>query len=309
MPLRGKKRRHQKTPRLSPIILEPLEQRQLLTALPVDPLAASSGSNIPSWFTVYGGTNMASQIISDHALQTISNNTVSGSTSYVYNLVSTTNSVQQQTVQVDNNYYAGTGSTQFGLQARTNSTGNTFYALETSLISKTGNGSISIVKSDAGTVTTIATYNLSTVLSPALIVQFQDSLFSNNVYNMKFLVQTDAVNTSLTDLKAEIWQQGSAEPAAWQLSATDGDTNLQGTGYGGILEIPSSGTGVGTLNVVNGYAESTTGDPATITSFTSNTTDYTGTYPVTATFNASATYAHGTVSSYTINFGDGTTPK
>ncbi len=308
---RTKKRRHQKARRLCPIILEPLEQRQLLTALPVDPLAASSGSSIPSWFTVYGGSNMASQIISDHALQTISVNTVSGSTAYVYNAVSTTNSVQQQTVQIEDNYYAGTtaDSAQFGLQARTNSNNTNFYAMETSLFSQTGNGSISIVKSDAGTVTTLATYNLNTILSPAAVVQFQDSLYSpSNVYNMKFLVQTDTGNTSLTDLKAEIWQNGTVEPAAWQLATTNGDTNLQGAGNGGILEIPSSGSGKNATNLVNGYAESTTGDPATITNFTSNTTDYTGSYPVTATFNASATYAHGTISSYSINFGDGTTP-
>ncbi len=226
-------------------LLEPLEQRQLLTALPVDPLAVSSGSSIPSWFTVYGGSNMTSQIISDHALQTYAKNTISGATSYVYNGVSTTNSVQQQTVQIDNNYYAGTGSTQFGLQARTNSTGNTFYAMETSLFSKTGNGSISIVKSDAGTVTTLSTFNLSTVLSPASLIQFQDGQFTNNAYNMKFLVQTDATNTSLSDLKAEIWQQGTAEPTAWQLSITDGDSTLQGAGNGGIMEIPSTGTGRG----------------------------------------------------------------
>ncbi len=60
--------------------------------------------------------------------------------------------------------------------------------------------------------------------------------------------------------------------------------------------------------MVNNYAESTTGDPATITNFSASPTDYSGTYPTTVTFNASATYAHGTVSSYTINFGDGTTP-
>ncbi len=309
--LRSKKRRHQKAPRLCPIILEPLEQRQLLTALPVDPLAASSGSSIPAWFTVYGGSNMASQVITDHALQTVSLNTVSGATSYVFNSVSTTNSVQQQSVQIDDGYYAGTtaDSAQFGLQARTNSNNTNFYAMETSLFSKTGNGSISIVKSDAGTVTTLATYNLNTVLSPAAVIQYQDDFYSpNNIYNMKFLVQTDSGNTSLTDLKAEIWQNGTAEPTAWQLATTDGDTNLQGAGNGGILEIPSSGSGKEATNLVNGYAQSTTGDPATITNFTSNTTDYTGSYPVTATFNASATYAHGTISSYSINFGDGTTP-
>ena len=308
----SKKRRHQKARRLCPIVLEPLEQRQLLTALPVDPLAASSGSSIPAWFTVYGGSNMASQFISDHALQTVSNNTVTGATSYVYNLVPTTNSVQQQTVQIDNNYYFGTGSTQFGLQARTNTSGNTFYALETSLFNKTASGSISIVKEvsteNGGFPVTLATYNLNSVLSPATVIQFQDSLFTNNAYNMKFLVQTDTGNTSLTDLKAEIWLQGTAEPTAWQLATTDGDTSLQGAGYGGIMEIPSTGKGAGTLNVVNNYAESTTGDPATIANFTSNTTDYTGSYPVTATFNAAATYAHGTISSYIINFGDGTTP-
>ncbi len=284
-------------------------KRQLLTALPVDPLVATSGSSIPSWFTVYGGSNMASQIIADHALQTVSNNTVSGTTAYVYNGVAAVNTVQQQSVEIQNNYSAGTGSTQFGLQARTNSNDTTYYALETSLFAKSGNGSISIIKSVAGTVTTLATYNLTTTLSPAVEIQFLDSQYSNNVYNMKFLVQTDAGNSNLADLKAEIWLQGTAEPTAWQLSTTDGDTTLKGvSGYGGIMEIPSTGTGAGTFNVVNGYAESTTGDPATITNFTASPTDYTGSYPVTATFNAAATYAHGTISSYTIDFGDGTTP-
>ena len=298
-------------------MLEPLEQRQLLTALPVDPLAASSGSSIPSWFTVYGGSNMASQVITDHALQTVSLNTVSGATSYVFNSVSTTNSVQQQ---------SGSRSTTITTRARP--------PIRPSSASRPGPTPITpifmpwrpacsarpatarsassspVCTENGGFSTTLATYNyLNTVLSPAAIIQFQDSLYSpNNVNNMKFLAQTDSGNTSLTDLKAEIWQNGTAEPATWQLATTDGDTNLQGAGYGGILEIPSSGSGKNATNVINGYAESTTGDPATITNFTASPTDYTGSYPVTATFNASATYAHGTISSYIINFGDGSTP-
>ncbi len=251
---------------------------------------------------------MGSQIIADHTLQTISVNTVSGATSYVYNAVSTVNSVQQSNFEIQDNYNAGSGSTQFGLQARTNSTGNTFYAMETSVVGASGNGTISIVKSVAGTVTTLATYTLPIALSPATEIQFQDTQYTSNVYNMKFLVQTDTGNTSLTDLKAELWQQGTAEPTAWEMSTTDGDTNIQGTGYGGIWETPIAGTGLGTENLVSGYAESTTGDPATITNFSASPTDYTGSYPATVTFNASATYAHGTVSSYSINFGDGTTP-
>ncbi len=251
---------------------------------------------------------MASQVIGEDKLQSISNNTVSGSTSYVYSTVSTVNSVQQANVQIDNNYSAGTGSTQFGLQARVNASGNTFYAVETSIFSSSGNGSFSIVKSVAGTVTTLATYNLTIPLSPATELQYQDSFYTNNVYNLKFLVQTDSGNTSLTDLKAEVWQQGTSEPTTWQLATTDGDTNLQGTGFGGILETPTSGTGAGTLNEVAGYAESTTGDPATINTFGGTTpTGWNGSYPVTVTFNAAAAYGHGTISSYSLDFGDGNT--
>ena len=104
---RGTRRRHQKAPRLCPIVLEPLEQRQLLTAAPIDPLAVSNGSNPSVSFTVYGGSNMASQVIAEDKLQSISNNTVSGSTSYVYNAVSTVNSVQQETVQIQEQLLCG----------------------------------------------------------------------------------------------------------------------------------------------------------------------------------------------------------
>ena len=305
----GKKRRHQKSHRLCPIQLEPLEQRQLLTSAPVDPLAVTNGSQPSVSFTVYGGSNMASQVIAEDKLQTISNNTVSGSTAFVYNAVSTVNSVQQETVQIQNNYYAGTGSTKFGLQARVNSSGNTFYALETSTFNANGNGSFSIVKSDAGTVTTVGTYALTIPLAPATAIVYQDSQFTNVLYNLKFLVQTDAGNTSLTDLKAEVWQVGAAEPTTWQLATTDGDTNLQGAGYGGILETPTSGTGNGTVNVVSGYSQSTTGDAATINNFSGATpTGWSGTYPVTVTFNAAATYGHGTISSYVLDYGDGSAP-
>ncbi len=305
---RGKKRRHQKAPRLCPIQLEPLEQRQLLTSAPVDPLAVNNGSNPSVSFTVYGGTNMASQVIAEDKLQTISSNTVSGSTAFVYNAVSTVNSVQQQTVQIQNNYYPGTGSTQFGLQARVNGSGNTFYALETSTFSASGTGTFSLVKSDAGTVTTLATYYLTIPLAPATAIIYQDSQFTNTAYNLRLLVQTDTGNTSLTDLKAEVWQLGTTEPATWQLATADGDTNIQGAGYGGILEIPTASTGNGTVNVVNGYSESTTGDAATINTFSGAApTGWNGSYPVTVTFNAAATYGHGTISSYSLAFGDGNT--
>ena len=137
-----------------------------------------------------------------------------------------------------------------------NTAGNTFYAVETSAFSSSGNGSFSIVKSVAGTVTSLATFNLTIPLSPAPVIVYQDSQFANVLYNLKFLVQTDAGNSNLADLKGRGLAAGAVpNQARWQLATTDGDTTLKGaSGDGGILEIPTTGTGNGTVNVVSGYS-------------------------------------------------------
>jgi hypothetical protein len=48
------------------------------------------------------------------------------------------------------------------------------------------------------------------------------------------LTRLDVTGTSPTTLSAKVWRQGSAEPASWQLTATDSASGLQAAGGIGI---------------------------------------------------------------------------
>ncbi len=100
---RGKKRRHQRQPRICPIQLEALEQRQLLsTSVTQDLFAATSGTvfnatNFPQWKTVNPTTTIPS-IANDQLLVTVSVTNAFPKTSYLANgTAGTTSSVQQVT--------------------------------------------------------------------------------------------------------------------------------------------------------------------------------------------------------------------
>ncbi len=189
--------------------------------------------------------------------------------------------------------------------ARADSGAATFYGVQTSENLGSGNTpTLNIVKSVSGTLTNLATFTLSS-LGP---------LNYGTEYNIKFLVQTDAGNSNLTDLKADVWQQGTTDPG-WQLSTTDNTAQLNGaganaSGYGGIWSSPDVGPSSGDTSDLSNYVESNTpGDLPEIKSFTSTPPGYSGTtYPQTITFNASASApATGSITSYSLNFGDGNT--
>ena len=92
------------------------------------------------------------------------------------------------------------------------------------------------------------------------------------------------------------------------MSITSNDSTLNGSGksgYGGIWENPPDNN---TYMHVTGYSASPVGDPPVITTFTSTPPGWSGTYPVTVTFNAAATYANGTITAYILNYDDGSAP-
>ena len=160
------------------------------------------------------------------------------------------------------------------------------------------------------TQTTLANISLST-LGPL-------NLSTN--YNLKFLVQT--LNSTTTELEADIWQQGSTDPG-WQLSTTDTTSRFNGTGaeasgYGGIFVNPVEYNAGNDTSLISNYIESVTpSDLPEINNFTATPGTYSSTYPATFDFNVSASAPAfvyqgvgapaESISSYTLNFGDGVT--
>ena len=53
-------------------------------------------------------------------------------------------------------------------------------------------------------------------------------------------VRVQATGTSPTTIRAKVWERGTAEPAAWQVSATDSTAGLQAAGGVGLLAYLSS---------------------------------------------------------------------
>ncbi len=271
-------------------------------SVPPDPFAESGGTpwnSLPSWNVVELGpvaqqTPMTVQEVGDDTGMTV--NQKSSDTAYIYT-GSYVNSVQQ--VSFDAEAGGADEWYQMGLEARANANSTTFYAVQTNGI---GNGnpnpSISILKSllvnNTATQTVLATYTF-----PTASIMGDTGLNQGTYYSLKFLVQTDAANSSLTDLKADLWPTGTTDPG-WSMSITSNDSTLDGaTGSGGIWEAPPN-DGATTMRV-KGYTESPNGEPPVISSFVGTApTGWNGSsFPVTFTFNAAATDVNGTASTPT----------
>ena len=311
----GKKRRHQRQPRVYPIQLEPLEQRQLLsTSVTGDLFAATSGTSFnsspfPSLWTTVNPTGQTPYIVDDQLLITNGH----FSTYYLANgTANTISSVQQMS-------FSATGyNSAFGLVARSDSIAHNFYGMELGQVGTGNTAVLSIFKSVANNQTTLTSVTLSSL----------GALTYGTQYNLKFLVQTDPVNSSLTDLDADVWAQGTTDPGwLWPVSGTgdftDGTNEFNGgayaSGYDGIWSNPNYNGDAGSGNTSNlfNYVESDTptstpsNDLPEITSFTSSPAPFSSSGTV--TFNASATapvnvYVGGpveSISSYSLNFGDG----
>ena len=310
----AKKRRHQKAPRLCPIQLEPLEQRQLLSAVNVtDNWAVDNGSAWPSAWTAAGSglthvtQNVSTTTLPGSTADSQSNLTDSvghvKSTSGVQNLAiyrndagSILNSVQFVTFEADAN-----GGDQVGLASRgagtVGSGTDTYYSVQTSGMGA-ATATLTIDKNaSSGTSTVLATESLA------------NSFFTkNNWYTLEFYVHTDPTNTALTDLAANVWATatGSANPTGWQISTTDGTTGaLQSAGTSGIWYQAHAG-GDDIYTTAYSLANSLT---PTISTYTASTTSVARSSAV--TFNATGVDSDihpQALANYTLNYGDGTTP-
>lgn len=113
--------------------------------------------------------------------------------------------------------------------------------------------------------------------------------------------------TSPTSLTAKVWRASAAEPAAWQLTASDNTAGLQvagGTGLVSYLSASATNAPVtlryDNLNVTAGGAP--VANAAPIAAFTSTTSG------LTANLNAgTSSDSDGTITNYAWDFGDGTT--
>jgi PKD repeat protein len=65
----------------------------------------------------------------------------------------------------------------------------------------------------------------------------------------KLHVRTQAAGTSPTTLRAKVWLDGTAEPSAWQVSASDTTAALQTSGAVGVVVYTGSGTTNGPISV------------------------------------------------------------
>ena len=289
----GKKRRHQRQQRICPIQLEPLEQRQLLSAsVTQDLFAATTGTlfttapqtspNFP-WWTSVGSKGQSPTIVDDQFMMTgVSTNPgtfyLATGSSGVNGTANTANSVQQVS-------FSALGfNSSYGLVARAAGDASVFYGMEVGAVGTGNTAVLSIIKSVTNSnPVTIASVPLSTA---GLVLNY------GTQYNLKFMVQTEASNSGQTDLYADVWQQGQPDPG-WQLNTTDHATILNGngtssSGYGGILAAPNfNGTNTD-ISYLSNYVESNTpGDLPEINSFTASPTSMSGNGTV--LFNATAT--------------------
>ncbi|WP_255498146.1 PKD domain-containing protein [Nakamurella sp. PAMC28650] len=76
----------------------------------------------------------------------------------------------------------------------------------------------------------------STDVTLATEVLLTGTFAANQVFNVRF----DVVGTGTTTLKLKVWAAGTAEPAAWQLSSSDGFAGLQAAGAVGFTTYVSS---------------------------------------------------------------------
>ena len=202
--------------------------------------------------------------------------------------------------------------------ARADSGAAVFYGAQVGEVGSTTDAVLNIVRS-------VTNNNPITIASVDLFTKVGLVLNTGTQYNLKLLVQTDATNTSETDLYADVWRQGQPDPG-WELSTTDHATILNGTGsnasgYDGILAAPNYDGESTDTSYLSNYVESNTpGDLPEINSFTASPTNVSGNGTVlfNATATAPATYLPGgpgttpvseSITSYVLNFGDpGSTP-
>ncbi len=315
---RGKKRRHQKSPRINPIQLEPLEKRELLSAVNItenwteaDPGASSVW---PTTWTSTVTTNMTRNIAGNIALPGAPGSLVTqsdlqssvGNVSYtnssgtqnlaIYrnDATSMLNSVQFVTFEV-----VGGNGDQVGLAARgANTVGlgsDTYYSVQTGGVNSSG--TITIDKNTGS--------GTSTQVGPSYSLPGGADFVRGNWYTLEFYVHTDPSNTATTDLAANVWYAGNATPTGWEISTTDATTGaLQSAGDSGIWYEAKSG---GHDTYTTGYSLANSLTP-TISTYTASTTNLSRTSSV--TFNATGidNDIHApAIANYTLNYGDGTT--
>ncbi|MCU1524552.1 MAG: hypothetical protein JWO18_1446 [Microbacteriaceae bacterium] len=119
-------------------------------------------------------------------------------------------------------------------------------------------------------------------------------------------MMTQIAGTSPTTIKSKVWPTGTAEPSAWNVTATSSAAGLQVAGSVGVVSYASASITNAPLTAkfdnftaINGVAEVI--NVAPIAAFTSSTSN------LTASFNASTSNdPDGTIDGYSWEFGDGT---
>lgn len=126
-------------------------------------------------------------------------------------------------------------------------------------------------------------------------------------------VKLSVTGTSPTALGAKIWVDGTAEPTAWQLQATDTTAAMQAAGAVSVKTAVSSASTVATTKVSVDNLKVVTGDtpapPVTPVPNVAPTAGFESTVSgLTVNVNgASSTDSDGTIAGYAWNFGDGAT--
>ncbi len=171
-------------------------------------------------------------------------------------------------------------------------TGNTDYRAVAQVLN-TGAVKLSMNRTVNGTTTALGT----AVTVPGLTYAVGDTL----------RIAFETIGTSPTTLRAKIWKVGSAEPATWQVTASDSTAALQvagGVGLVGYVSSTATNAPV-TLRFDNLSATSNGAPPANTPPTAAITTTTSG-----LTVNASGTGStdpDGTIASYAWTFGDGGT--
>ncbi|MGN8553060.1 UNVERIFIED_CONTAM: PKD domain-containing protein [Microbacterium sp. SLM126] len=194
------------------------------------------------------------------------------------------------TATVSADKLANGGGLHFNLTAHKSTAGE--YRLKVRTLS-TGVVAASITKLVGTTETTLQTKNLTgfTYTDGAKL-------------RLHWVVSTTGGTTAL---KANVWSDGATEPAAWFLSASDGQAELQGAGQVGILSYLSGSTtnvpvtvSLDDLVIVDTAASATPVHADPVASFTATPSEL----AVTADASAS-TASDGATLTYAWNWGDG----
>lgn len=120
-------------------------------------------------------------------------------------------------------------------------------------------------------------------------------------------IRLTVTGTSPTTLQAKVWEDGRAEPAGWQLTATDATPGLQVAGGAGVVSYLSASSTSAPLVVVVDDLRATTLEAPLPEENRPPAPGFTSTVGgLTATFDASTTTdVDGTVALYGWDFGDG----